>query len=102
MLNSPESQGEAVEMPGDVALEEPQSFSERTGSIAHDLNNMLGSMLGYGHLVLQDMAVDDPSRAFLEEVLKAGAEAAQLVAELLDNARRELGCPARSGLSKAA
>jgi hypothetical protein len=102
VLNSPKPQAQGVQGCGVTSSEESPSFAERSGSIAHDLNNMLGSMLGYCFLLLEDMSPEDQKRAFLEEVLKAGAEAAQLVAKLLDDARREVGCPAQNGVSEAA
>lgn len=55
---------------------------ERTGGIAHDLNNMLGTMLCYACLLLEDAAADDPSRPALEKIVEAGLEAKRLVAAL--------------------
>jgi signal transduction histidine kinase len=79
-----------------------RALAERTGGIAHDLNNMLGTMIGYGALVLDDLPEDDPNRAFLEKVVEAGAEATQLVADLLDEARAETARPNGTILPKAA
>jgi two-component system cell cycle sensor histidine kinase/response regulator CckA len=82
---SPQTHGGGEKLP-----EQLRALAERTGGIAHDLNNMLGTMIGYGALVLEDLPSDDPNRAFLAKVIEAGAEAKQLVAELLDNARAEM------------
>jgi signal transduction histidine kinase len=71
---------------GDKLAEHLSALAERTGGIAHDLNNMLGTMIGYGALVIEDLPADDPNHVFLAKVMEAGAEARQLVAELLDNA----------------
>jgi signal transduction histidine kinase len=59
----------------------------RSGQIAHDLNNAVGTVLGYAHLLLEDIAKEDPSYAFVEQVIEGGNEARQLIAELLANAR---------------
>jgi signal transduction histidine kinase len=92
-------------LPGDASrdklLEQLQALAGRTGSIAHDLNNMLGTMMGYGALVLDDLPVGDPDREFMAKVVEAGAEAKRLVSELLEIARTERAC-ARDGLSEAA
>ena len=85
----------------DNLLEQLQAMAGRTGAIAHDLNNMLGTMIGYGALVLDDLPVDDPDREFMAKVVEAGAEAKRLVAELLEVARSERA-GARRDLSKAA
>jgi signal transduction histidine kinase len=74
----------------------------RAGGIAHDLNNMLGTMIGYGALVLEDLPADDPNHAFLAKVIEAGAEAKQLVSELLDHASSEADRAYQAGLSTAA
>jgi two-component system, cell cycle sensor histidine kinase and response regulator CckA len=66
-----------------------QALAERTGGIAHDLNNMLGTIIGYGALMLEDLPEKDPNRLFLSKVLEAGAEAKLLVAQLMDNAQIE-------------
>jgi signal transduction histidine kinase len=85
-----------------TSSKQARSLAERAGGIAHDLNNMLGTMIGYGALVLEDLPADDPNHAFLAKVMEAGAEAKQLVAELLDSARSEAARVKRAGLSKAA
>ena len=73
---------------GDL-LDQLRMLAERTGGIAHDLNNMLGTMIGYGALMLEDLPAGDPNHAFLASVLEAGAEAKLLVADLLDHARAD-------------
>ena len=84
------------------APERLRALAERTGGIAHDLNNMLGTMIGYGALVLEDVPADDPNHAFLAKVMEAGAEAKRLVAELLDGVRAETARASRTGRSRAA
>jgi signal transduction histidine kinase len=83
-------------------LEELRALAGRTGDIAHDLNNMLGTIMGYGALVFDDLAADDPNREFMAKMIEAGAEAERLVAELLDMARDENVRAVRENLSRAA
>jgi len=85
----------------DKLLQQLQATAGRTGAIAHDLNNMLGTMIGYGALVLDDLPVGNPDREFMAKVVEAGAEAKRLVAELLEVAQIERA-EARKSLSKPA
>ena len=78
------------------------ALPERAGGIAHDLNNMLGTMIGYGALVLEDLPADDPNHDFLAKVVEAGTEAKHLIAELLDSARAEKTEAKRTGFPRAA
>lgn len=102
MLNEPEPLSPQTHANGDKLAEHLSALASRTGGIAHDLNNMLGTMIGYGALVLEDLPADDPNHAFLAKVMEAGAEARELVAELLDNARSETARVNQRGLSRAA
>jgi signal transduction histidine kinase len=58
--------------------------------IAHDLNNGLSAILGYGGALLGDgkkFPPGTPERKCLEEILRAGSENAKLVARLRDFCR---------------
>jgi len=46
-------------------------------AFVHDMKNYLGIVIGYSHLLLEEMAADDPRRADVEEIRKA-ADAALL------------------------
>jgi signal transduction histidine kinase/ActR/RegA family two-component response regulator len=56
--------------------------------VAHDLNNILGAIVGYPELLLMDMSEDNPQRNTLLTVKKAGDKAAAIVQDLLTLARR--------------
>ncbi len=58
--------------------------------VAHDLNNLLSSILGYPELILMDLPKDDPHREYLLEIKKAGDRASEIVKDLLTLARRRL------------
>ena len=60
------------------------------GGIAHDFNNTLSAIVGYTELVLENMAVDDPARADILEVRKAGVSAVSLTRQLLALSRRQV------------
>ena len=45
----------------------------------HDMKNMLGIVIGFSTLLLDDMAPDDPRRADVDEIRKAGENALALL-----------------------
>ncbi|MCG6538236.1 MAG: ATP-binding protein, partial [Syntrophales bacterium LBB04] len=58
------------------------------GGIAHDFNNILGAMLGYTQLSLIDKAINEKSKSYLDQVLKAGQRATTLVKHILAFSRQ--------------
>jgi PAS domain S-box-containing protein len=62
-----------------------EAVGQLTGGIAHDFNNILASVLGYADLALFEKSVqqDERVKMYLEEVLKSGKRARDLVAKLL-------------------
>lgn len=45
----------------------------------HDMKNMLGIVIGYSNLLLDEMAADDPKRPDVDEIRKAGEDAVVLL-----------------------
>lgn len=58
------------------------------GGIAHDFNNLLSVVQGYAWLVMDELAQEDPARADLEEIVKAGERGAKLTRQLLAFSRQ--------------
>jgi len=58
------------------------------GGVAHDLNNMLGPLVGYPELILMKMPQDSPLRKQVACIGHAAQEAADVVQDLLTLARR--------------
>jgi signal transduction histidine kinase len=48
-------------------------------SFAHDMKNLLGIVIGYSNLLLEDMPAGDARRPDLEEIRKAGEKALALL-----------------------
>ena len=65
-----------------------ESLGMLAGGVAHDLNNMLGPLVGYSELVQAKMAPDDPQRKRVERIHKAAQDAADVIQDLLALARR--------------
>ncbi len=66
-----------------------ESIGRLAGGVAHDLNNLLSPILGYGELLLEDAAGMDPRRESLQEIVRAGKRARDLVRQLLAFSRKQ-------------
>ncbi|MHB8881015.1 MAG: PAS domain S-box protein [Thermodesulfovibrionales bacterium] len=67
-----------------------ESIGTLAGGVAHDFNNILTAIIGYGHLTLMSMAPDDPNRLNIENMLEAAERAAHLTKDLLLFSRKQL------------
>jgi two-component system cell cycle sensor histidine kinase/response regulator CckA len=57
--------------------------------VAHDFNNILSAIIGYGHLALTKLGKDEPLRQTIEQMLKASERAATLTQTLLSFSRKQ-------------
>ena len=60
-----------------------EAIGTLAGGIAHDFNNILSPIIGFTEMALQDIAHSSPMRSGLEQVLKAGLRARELVKQIL-------------------
>lgn len=60
------------------------------GGMAHNLNNLLTVILGFGRLLEDELQGTDAERGFVEEIIKAGERAAGLTQQLLAFSRKQL------------
>ena len=65
-----------------------ESLGILAGGVAHDLNNMLGPLVGYPELILSKLPDDSPVRTQLLRIAGAAHSAAEVVQDLLTLARR--------------
>jgi PAS domain S-box-containing protein len=63
------------------------------GGVAHNLNNLLTIINGYGSLLEKDLSAEDPRRGMLEEMLRSGERAAELTNQLLSYSRQQMLFP---------
>ncbi len=65
-----------------------ESLGVLAGGIAHDLNNILGPIIGYPDIILATLPDDDPIRDDVEQIKIAAGRARDVVNDLLTMARR--------------
>jgi PAS domain S-box-containing protein len=66
-----------------------ESIGRLAGGVAHDLNNLLVPILAYGELLLVDLGPGDPHREMVEQILRAGTRARDLIGQLLAFGRKQ-------------
>ena len=67
-----------------------EAFGQLAGGVAHDFNNLITIINGYSELLIEDLSQDDPQRAMLEEIRKAGDRSASLTRQLLAFSRQQV------------
>ena len=68
--------------------EKMEALGTLAGGVAHDLNNVLGIVVGYSELLLDALHESSSARSKAMEILKGGQRAAAIVQDLLTLARR--------------
>lgn len=68
--------------------ERMESLGILAGGVAHDLNNLLGPLVAYPEMILEDLEENHPVRADIEIMGKAAEQSANVIQDLLTLARR--------------
>jgi PAS domain S-box-containing protein len=68
-----------------------EAIGTLAGGIAHDFNNILGAILGYGELAIQECADHSALRRYLDNVMHATERGKMLVERILGFSRSGLG-----------
>jgi PAS domain S-box-containing protein len=68
-----------------------EAIGTLAGGIAHDFNNILGAIIGYGELALQESPKHSALRRYLDNVMHATERAKMLVERILGFSRSGLG-----------
>jgi PAS domain S-box-containing protein len=76
-----------------------EAVGQLAGGIAHDFNNLLTIILGYGDTLIRQLDHNHPTRAFVDEIMSAGKQAATLTQQLLSFSRRQMLQPRVTNLN---
>jgi PAS domain S-box-containing protein len=66
-----------------------EAVGQLAGGVAHDFNNILGVIIGYGELIAEDLEPDSPLRKYAEEIRQAAERAKGLTQQLLIFSRKQ-------------
>jgi signal transduction histidine kinase len=70
-----------------------ESLGTLAGSVAHDVNNLLGAVMGHSELIQLEPALSDQVRESSEQIAEATKRAGSLVRQLLTFAQRQTEGP---------
>lgn len=65
-----------------------EAIGTLAGGIAHEFNNVLGAIQGYGEMAVQLLRKPSPTRQYVQEILKSGARAKHIVDQILTFSRK--------------
>ncbi len=68
--------------------EKMEALGTMAGGVAHDLNNVLGVLVGYSELLLMEIPENHPKRKPISMILKSSQRAAAIIEDLLALTRR--------------
>jgi two-component system NtrC family sensor kinase len=67
-----------------------EAIGQLAGGVAHDFNNILSAIIGYGSLTQMKMKDDDPLKHNVEQILASAERASQLTRSLLAFGRKQI------------
>ena len=68
--------------------EKMEALGQLAGGVAHDLNNVLGVLIGYSELLMMEIPEGQRARIHVEKILQSTEKGAAIIQDLLTLARR--------------
>ncbi len=72
-----------------VQAQKMDCIGRLAGGVAHDFNNMLSIILGYGEMILEQLRPGDPLREDVKQIVEAGKRSQALTRQLLAFSRKQ-------------
>ncbi len=66
-----------------IYSEKIETLGQLAGGVAHDLNNVLGGIVGYPDLILRKIPEDSNISAYVQAIKRSGEKAAAMIGDLL-------------------
>ncbi len=67
-----------------------EAIGRLAGGVAHDFNTLLGSIMGYSEMVLDELAAEDPLQRKIQQIHRGAERGATLTRQLLAFSRRQV------------
>ncbi len=84
------SQQQAILQEQFYQAQKMESIGRLAGGVAHDFNNMLNVILGYGESLLHELHPQDPLRKQAQQIVEAAKRSADLTRQLLAFSRKQV------------